>query len=205
MRWSRRLLGRALLTAALSAGAALGLVSSAAASTSQPVAIDTTFWIDPQGPGCGVNVNPSYANSFKATGGVFGKGVSGTDCVIAAIGTNTPKTFPFSIVDTIHRTDVFTASDGSGTFTLGIDKVSTFIPGPVCPTMLPNGDQTYAGDPCNTVAYKGSATVKGGTGAYTNLRGTLDFTSKEFFDVNPSVFETVYGTEHMAGSLHIDP
>jgi hypothetical protein len=194
------------LTAVLSAGAAVGLVSSAAASIPQPVTIDTTFWIDPQGPGCGVNVNPSYANSFKATGGIFPNGaVSGTDCVIAGIGTHTPKTFPFSIVDTIHRTDVFTASDGSGTFTLGINKVSTFLPGPVCPNMLPNGDQTYAGDPCNTVVYKGSATVKGGTGLYTNLRGTLDFTSNEFFDVNPSVFTTILGIEHMTGSLHIDP
>ena len=206
MRWSRRLLGRALVTAVVSAGATVGLVSSAAASTPQRVTIDNKFWIDPQGPGCGVNVNPSYTDSVTATGGVFPNGAfTGTDCVIRAIGTHTPKTFPFSIIDTIHRTDVFTASDGSGTFTLGINKVSTFLLG--CPT-LPNDDptrSTYTGDPCNTIVYKGSATVKGGTGAYTNLRGTLDFTSNEWFDVNPSVFETVYGEEHMAGNLHIDP
>ncbi|MGN6168188.1 MAG: hypothetical protein ACTHQQ_08450, partial [Solirubrobacteraceae bacterium] len=129
----------------------------------------------------------------------------GTDCVIAAIGTRTPKTFPISIIDTIHRTDVYTASDGSGTFTLGINKVSTFLAGPpTCPE-LPNGDKTYTGDPCNRILYKGSATVKGGTGDYTNLRGTLSFTSTEFFDVNPSVFLTILGREHMVGSLHIDP
>ena len=130
MRWSRRLLGLALLTAFLSAGAAVGLVSSAAASTPQPVTIDTTFWIDPQGPGCGVNAG--FTNTVTANGGVFPNGAfSGTDCVIAAMGTHTPKTFPFSIVDTIHRTDVFTPNDGSGTFTLGINKVSTFLPGPL--------------------------------------------------------------------------
>jgi hypothetical protein len=124
--------------------------------------------------------------------------------VVSGFGTHVPKTFPFSIVDTIHRTDVYTPNDGSGTITLGINKVSTFLPGPACPT-LPNGDQTFTGDQCNLIVYKGSATVKGGTGRYTNLRGTLSFTSTEFFDTNPSVFNTILGTEHMAGSLNIDP
>ena len=47
--------------------------------------------------------------------------------------------------------------------------------------------------------------MKGGTGLYTNLRGTLSFTSAELFDTNPSVFGVISGKEHMAGSLHTDP
>ena len=76
---------------------------------------------------------------------ISGNGVSGPFDVVSAIGTPTPPTFPISIVNTIHRTDVFTASDGSGTFTLGINKVSTFLPGPTCP-ILPNGDRTFLGE-----------------------------------------------------------
>ena len=201
MRWSRRLLGLGLLTAFLSAGAAVGLVSSAAASTPQPVTIDTAFQSDPQSPGCGVNPGTTIVTVFS--GPIFpGRSVTGTVCVIAASGTHVPKTFDHSIVDTSHRTDVYIPNDGSGTFTLGINKVSTFIPGPACP-MIPG--VTFPDDQCNTIAYKGSATVKGGTGAYTNLHGTLSFTSKEIFDTNPSVFDVVSGIEHMAGSLHIDP
>jgi hypothetical protein len=188
-----------LLTAALSAGAGFGLASSAAASTPQPVTIDTTFWFDPQATACG----GGYTSSVKLTGDVFPNGVAnGTDCNIRAIGTHVPKTWPFAIIDTFHRTDVFTLNDGSGTFTLGINKVSTLGASVKCPT-LPNGDETFTGDQCNTEVYKGSATVKGGTGLYTNLRGTLDFTSHELFDT--TVFGVIMDTEDMVGSLHIDP
>lgn len=198
MRWSRRLLGRALLTAALSAGAALGLVSSAAASPPQPVHIQNTIVPDPQAQ-CGVE--PGYTITFSATGGVFGSGVSGTDCVVSAHGSKLPKSFQHSIVGTIHRVDVYT--DGSGTFTLDIQKVGRLLQGP--PGDCPPSAVTVPGDQCSTIVYKGHATVKGGTGAYTNLRGTLDFTSTELFDLNPSVFETVSATEDLVGSLHIDP
>jgi hypothetical protein len=171
------------------------LVSSAAASTSQPVHIQNTIVLGTQGQ-CGVV--QGYTITFSATGGVFGSGVSGTVCVVAAIGTPTPPTFPTSIVDTIHRTDVYTPGDGSGTFTLGIQKVSRLLPG-ISPC-----DHGFPGDDCSTIVYTGSATVKGGTGKYTDLRGTLDFTSNELFDLNPSVFETVFATEYLDGSLHID-
>ncbi len=197
MRWSRRLLGRALLTAVLSAGAALGLVSSAAASTSQPVTIQNTIVPDPQAQ-CGVI--QGYTILFSATEGVFGSGVDGTDCVVSAHGSKLPKSFQHSIVGTIHRVDVYT--DGRDTFTLGIQKVGRLLPGP--PSDCPPSAVTVPGDQCSTIVYEGSATVKGGTGRYTNLRGTLDFTSTELFDLNPSVFETVSGTELMVGSLHID-
>jgi hypothetical protein len=194
-----------LLAAVLSAGAALGLVSSAAASTPQLVTIDNAFYNDPQSPGCGVN--SGVFESFSATGGIFPHGVaSGTNCVITFRATHVPNTFDHSIVNTAHRTDVYTPNDGSGTFTFGLNYVGTFLAGfeggPNCP-VLPNGDQTYVRDQCNTIVYRGSATVKGGTGRYTNLRGTLDFTSQEIFDVNQ--FEVIEGTEHLVGSLHIDP
>ena len=198
MKWSRRLLGRALLTAVLSAGAAVGFVSSAAASTPQLVTIQNEIVA---GTGqCGVVQGATI--TFLAKGFVFGTGVTGTDCVVAAIETPTPPTFPTSIVDTIHRTDVYTATNGTGTFTLGINKVSRLLPGTSdCPTVP---GVTFPGDQCSTIVYQGSATVKGGTGAYTNLRGKLDFTSTEHFDLNPSVFETVSATEDMVGKLHID-
>jgi hypothetical protein len=168
------------------------------ASRPQPVRIENTIVPDPRAQ-CGVI--QGYTISFSASGGVFGSGVGGTDCVVSAHGSKLPKSFQHSIVGTIHRTDVYT--DGSGTFILGIQKVGRLLPGP--PSDCPPSAVTVLGDKCNTIAYKGSATVKGGTGAYTDLRGTLDFTSTERFDLNPSVLETVSATEVMVGSLHIDP
>ncbi len=152
---------------------------------------------------------PGLRRQLPATGDIFPNGaVSGTDCVIAARGTHTPKSFQHSIVDTEHRTDVYTASDGSGTFTLGINKVCNIFSQVlrVRPnSYLPNGDTTYTGDQCNTIVYKGSATVKGGPALYTNLHGKLSFTLQIDIRCESVSVRVISGAEQLAVSLHIDP
>jgi hypothetical protein len=144
MRWSRILLGQALLTAVLCAGAAVGLVSSAAASPPQPVQMHNVIVAD-----------PCCSLTFSATGGVFGSGVSGTFDVVSGFVTHVPPPFPISIVGTVHREDVYTPTGVNGTFTLRIQKLGRVLPGASACTTVP-------GDDCSTIVYQGSATVAGG-------------------------------------------